>query len=121
VTVAHRLRAAFARDDFEEMIAVLDPDVVWLGIREAAEEEPPMCRNREEVRSVFQWHREQGNRAKPAIVAEDSYHILVAMNLHQESDTPELHQLVTVEEDRVVLIEDFRDRSSALSAGGLDA
>jgi ketosteroid isomerase-like protein len=91
VTVAHRLRAAFARDDFEEMIAVLDPDVVWLGIRDAAEEEPPMCRNREEVRSVFQWHREQGNRAKPAIVAEDSYHILA------------------------------RDRSSALSAGGLDA
>ncbi len=69
MTVADRLRAAFARDDFEEMIAVLDPDVVWLGIREPGEEEPPMCRNRDEVRSVFQWHREQGNHAKPGALS----------------------------------------------------
>jgi SnoaL-like domain len=121
VTLADRLRAAFGRDDFDEMIAVLDPEVVWLGIPEPGGEEPPMCRNRDEVRSVFQWHREQGNRAKPAIVAEDSHHILVEMNLQQESDTPELHQLLTLEEERIVFIEDFRDRSSALAAGALDA
>jgi hypothetical protein len=54
-------------------------------------------------------------------VAEDSHHILVEMNLQQESDTPELHQLLTLEEERIVLIEDFRDRSSALAAGVLDA
>jgi ketosteroid isomerase-like protein len=68
VTVADRLRTAFAREDFEEMIAVLDEDVVWLGIPGA--EDPPMCTNRAEVRRTFEWHIEQGNRALPKIVAE---------------------------------------------------
>jgi ketosteroid isomerase-like protein len=117
VSVADRLRAAFKCDDFDEMIAVLDPEVVWLGIQQPGMDEPPMCRDLKEVRSVFQWHREQGHRALPAIVADDDDHIVVEMNLQQESDIPELHQVLTVREDRVVGIQDFPDRRSALAAG----
>ena len=83
MSVADRLRVAFAGEDFEEMMAVLDPDVVW-----------------------------------PAIVAEDQDHIVVGMNLQQESDIPELHQLLTLRDDRVVEIQDFPDRLTALAAGG---
>jgi ketosteroid isomerase-like protein len=119
MTVADRLRTAFARDDFEEMIAVLDPDVVWVGIRQPGEEEPPMCRNRGEVRDTFQWHIDQGNRALPKIVAESADRIVVEMNLQQPSDVPELYQLLTVQDDRVVEIRDFPDRTSAFVAGGL--
>jgi ketosteroid isomerase-like protein len=119
MSIADRLRAAFARDDFDEMMAVLDPEVVWLGIQQPGADEPPMCLNRDEVRSVFQWHREQGNRALPAIVVDDDDHIVVEMNLQQESDVPELHQLLTIREDRVVGIQDFADRRSAIAAAGL--
>ena len=121
MSAADRLRDAFVRDDFEEMIAVLDPGVTWRGIEIPGEEEPPMCHNRDEVRNVFQWHIDQGNRALPTIVAEDSAHIVVEMNLQQPSETPDLHQLLTVKADRVVRIQDFPDRETALAAGGLDA
>ena len=121
MTVADRLRTAFAREDFEEMIAVLDEDVVWLGIQPAGEEDPPMCTNRAEVRQTFEWHIDQGNRALPKIVAEGADFIVVEMNLQQPSDVPELHQLLTVRDDRIVGIQDFPDCRSALIAGGLDA
>jgi hypothetical protein len=54
------------------------------------------------------------------IVAEDSAHVVVEMNL-QPSETPDLHQLLTVKADRVVRIQDFPDRETTLAAGGLDA
>jgi hypothetical protein len=43
------------------------------------------------------------------------------MNLQQSSDVPELHQLLSVRDDRVVGIQDFPDCRSALIAGGMDA
>jgi hypothetical protein len=117
VSVSERLRSAFEREGFEEMIAVLHPDVVWLGY-DVPVEERGMCSNREEVRSVFAWHRAQGHRAEPEIVAEATDKIVVEMHLAEPPPGEDLHQLLTVEGDSIVRIEDFRDRRGALQAGG---
>jgi catechol 2,3-dioxygenase-like lactoylglutathione lyase family enzyme len=112
VTVADRLSEAFGRDDFEGMISVLDPDVVWSGYREPSGEER-VCRNRDEVRAWFEWHIQQGHRALPRIVAETDEKIVVEMNL-QDASGEELHQVLTVRDDVVVRIQDCPDRESVM-------
>ena len=118
MNVRDRLLAAFAADDFEEMISVLDPDVVWRGFEEDGEE-VATCRNRDEVRSVFEWHIAQGHHASPHIVAEDVDTLVVEMRLDAPPPGLELHQVLTVSGDRVVRIQDFPDRRSALAHAGL--
>lgn len=117
VTVADRLSEAFGRDDFEGMIAVLDPKVVWTGYG-GTEGETPMCHSRDEVRAWFAWHIEQGHRALPRIVGETNDRIVVEMNL-QDAPDEHLHQVLTVSEDLVVHIQDFPDRDSAFREAGL--
>jgi hypothetical protein len=68
--VADRLRAAFARDDFEGMIGVLDE-------------------------------------------------IVVDMHLVESPPDLDLHQVLTIREDRVVHIQDCPDRATALAEAGL--
>jgi catechol 2,3-dioxygenase-like lactoylglutathione lyase family enzyme len=120
VTVADRLSEAFGRDDFEGMISVLDPKVVWSGYRPpgAEGEEAPMCRSRDEVRAWFEWHIQQGHRALPRIVAETDEKIVVEMNL-QDAPEERLHQVLTIREDAVVHIQDCPDRESAMLEAGL--
>ncbi|MGH3040404.1 MAG: nuclear transport factor 2 family protein, partial [Gaiellaceae bacterium] len=117
MTVADRLSDAFGRDDFEGMIAVLDPEVVWSGYGGPGEA-TPMCKSRDEVRAWFEWHVEQGHRALPRIVAETSEQIVVEMNL-QDAPGEGLHQVLTVREDRIVQIQDFPDRESAMREAGI--
>jgi len=117
MSVGERLRAAFARDDFEEMIAVLDPDVVWLGCPEPGEE-TPICRNRAEVRDMFEWHIAEGRRALPEIVAEGPGTIVVEMKL-RAAPGEDLHQVLSVRNDRVVRIQDCAHRESAMIRAGL--
>jgi catechol 2,3-dioxygenase-like lactoylglutathione lyase family enzyme len=118
MTVADRLSDAFGRDDFEGMIAVLDPEVVWSGYT-AAGEEAPVCSSRDEVRAWFQWHIEQGRRARPRIVAETPEKIVVEMNL-QEPGADDLHQVLTIREDQIVHIQECPDRPTALAEAGLE-
>jgi hypothetical protein len=110
--VADRLRAAFGRDDFEGMIGVLDANVVWTGIT-------PACRGRDEVRRVFEWHIAQGHRAKPQVVAEGPEKIVVDMHLVEPPPALDLHQVLTIRDDRVVHIQDCPDRATALAEAGL--
>jgi catechol 2,3-dioxygenase-like lactoylglutathione lyase family enzyme len=117
VTVADRLSEAFGRDDFEGMISVLDPEVVWSGYRGPGED-APMCHNRDEVRAWFEWHVQQGHRALPRIVAETGERIVVELNL-QDAPGEELHQVLTVRGDAVVHIQDCPDRESAMLEAGL--
>jgi catechol 2,3-dioxygenase-like lactoylglutathione lyase family enzyme len=118
VTVADRLSEAFGRNDFEGMIAVLDPEVVWAGYTGPGEE-TPTCRNRDEVRAWFAWHIEQGHRALPRIVAETPERIVVEMNL-QHAPGDDLHRVLTVREDLVVHIQDLPDRESAMREAGIE-
>jgi catechol 2,3-dioxygenase-like lactoylglutathione lyase family enzyme len=114
MTVSDRLSHAFGRDDFEGMIAVLDPEVTW----SAPGAESATCKSRDEVRAWFAWHRKQGRRALPRIVAESAERIVVEMNL-QDGPDGELHQVLTVRDDAIVHIQDCPDRASALREAGL--
>ncbi|MGH3023181.1 MAG: nuclear transport factor 2 family protein [Gaiellaceae bacterium] len=117
MTVADRLSEAFGRDDFEGMISVLDPDVVWSGQSEPGEE-PPMCRSRDEVRAWFAWHIKEGHRALPRIVAESPERIVVEMNF-QDGPGEDVHQVLTVQGDVIVHIQDYPDRKGAMLAADL--
>ena len=117
MTVADRLSEAFGRDDFEGMIAVLDPEVVWFGDAGSGEE-APSCMSRDEVRAWFEWHIQQGHRALPRIVGETPERIVVELNL-QDAPGEDLHQVLTVRGDRVVRIQDFPDRESAMREAGV--
>ena len=116
VTVADRLSEAFGREDFEGMISVLDPDVVWFG---GPGDDEPACSSRDEVRAWFEWHIQQGHRALPRIVAESPERIVVELNL-QDAPGEDLHQVLTVRGDAVVHIQDFPDRGSAMQEAGLE-
>jgi ketosteroid isomerase-like protein len=116
MTVAERLRAAFEHGDFEEMIDVLDPNVVWRG----SGADPPECRNRAEVRATFEWHISEGRRASPRIIAEGPEFILVELRAIPPVDGEGLHQVLTVADDRVVHIQDHPSRRSAMEAVGLE-
>ena len=118
MTVANRLSEAFGRDDFEGMISVLDPKVVWSGYRPPGSEEAPMCQSRDEVRVWFEWHIQEGHRALPRIVAESDEKIVVEMNL-QDAPEEELHQVLTIRDNAVVHIQDCPDRESAMAEAGL--
>jgi catechol 2,3-dioxygenase-like lactoylglutathione lyase family enzyme len=119
VTVADRLSEAFGRDDFEGMISVLDPKVVWSGYAGPGEE-APTCSSRDEVRAWFAWHLKQRHRALPRIVAESPERIVVEMNLQDAPEGDELHQVLTVQGDVIVHIQDYPDRATALQAAGLE-
>jgi catechol 2,3-dioxygenase-like lactoylglutathione lyase family enzyme/ketosteroid isomerase-like protein len=117
MTVADRLSDAFGRDDFEGMIAVLDPEVTWSGLAGPGEE-TPTCSSRDEVRAWLQWHIKQGRRPLPRIVAESRERIVVEMNLQGASESDDRHQVLTVRDDAIVHIQDFPDRAAALREAG---
>jgi catechol 2,3-dioxygenase-like lactoylglutathione lyase family enzyme len=119
MTVADRLSDAFGRDDFEGMIAVLDPGVTWSGVARPGEE-APTCSSRDEVRAWFAWHIRRGRRALPRIVAETPERIVVEMNLQDAPEGGDLHQVLTVQRDAVVRIQDFPDRAAALREAGVE-
>ncbi len=111
-----RLLQALASRDLDRLIELMDAEVTWRGIR-AASDEPPLCRNRAEVREVMANALARGIDGRPVIVAEVGDSVVVDF-----ASTPpapvELHQVFTFRGDRVVLMQDFPDRPSALRAIG---
>jgi ketosteroid isomerase-like protein len=113
-----RLREAFEHEDLDAFVAALDPDVVWRGIGEPGA--APLCSNREEVRRVFKDQRAQGRRGRPEIVAESGDRIVVAPHAEAPPEGfEELHHVYTIRYGRIVEIQDYPSRASALAAAGL--
>jgi ketosteroid isomerase-like protein len=110
------VRDSIVRGDFESFLAVLDPRVVWQGL-----EERQICRNRDEVRQVFEDHMSSGRSGYPEVVAETSNALVV--DPHVDPPLPgqeELHHVFVVREGLIVRMEDHADRASALAAVGLE-
>jgi ketosteroid isomerase-like protein len=113
------LQEAFERRDLEGFVAALDPEVVWLGL-ETPGEERPVCRNRDEVRSVLEKHLAAGRTGSPEIVAAAGERLVI--DPHPEPPVPgleQIHHVYTLRGGRVVRMEDFPDLAAALAAVGL--
>lgn len=112
-----RLRAAFDSRDLEEVLDLLDEDVVWRGLPQAGSD-TPICVSRSEVRDVFIQYMAHGGTGEPVIVGEVGDSVVVDPQPQPALPSP-LHQVFTFRGGRVVLMQDYPDRSSAFLAVGL--
>ena len=124
-TNAERLRAAFDASDLEQLVGLLDERVIWRGLptddHEHADEDhehdhddAPICRSRDEVRSVFEGVLAEGRTGHPVILAEVGDSVVVDPRPEPVLPFP-LHQAFTFRGGLVVLIQDYPDGDSALA------
>jgi len=140
-TNAERLLAAFESRDVDQLVALLDERVVWRGLpgfdygRDAdasfVEEERhdqhyeegghdhdhehvPLCTSREEVRAILEGFLAAGRAGRPVVLAEAGESLVVDPRV--EPPLPfSLYQGFTFRAGRIVLIQDYPDRASALA------
>jgi hypothetical protein len=130
-TNAESLTTAFESRDLERMIDLLDERVVWRGVVDghhdshADHDDPddhdhglPVCINRDQVRDVFERFLAGGGTGHPVVLAEVGDTVVVDPRPDPPQPYP-LHQAFTFRLDRVVLIQDYPDRASALGDIGL--
>ncbi len=100
----------------EEFISAMDPNVEWRGLGD----DPPVCRNRDEVRRVFEGWLARGYSGAPEIVAESGDRLVVDPHVQPPPpEAPQIHHVFTVREDRIVKMQDYPDRPSALKAAAV--
>jgi ketosteroid isomerase-like protein len=101
--------------DFEEFVAALAPDVVWVGLRPGE-----LCRNRDQVVARFRQAVEAGRSGSPEVVGEAEGRIVVDPQIEPSNEeAPELHFVFVVEDERIVEMRNYPNRAAALEAVGL--
>ena len=123
------LQAAFDSRDLDELLALFDERIVWLGLPDAYQrddavdnheqgahdhEHPPMCTSREEVRAVLGEFLASGRTGHPVVLSVSGDSAVVDPRPEPPLAFP-LHQAFTFRGDRVVLIQDYPDRAAALA------
>jgi len=115
MSTADRIKDALERRDLDGFIGEFDPRAVWLGIRQP-DGSALDCRSRDEIKSVFDDQVALGRSGRPEIVAETEDQIVVDMHPEPPEEAwPDLHHVLTVRAGKVVRMEDFVDRASALA------
>ena len=139
-TNAERLGAAFESNELEQLVALLDERVVWRGLPgfdygrdtgsgivaedhhdEGGHEHDghdhvhvPLCTNREEVRVILEGFLAAGSTGQPVILAEAGDSLVIDPRTEPALPFP-LHQGFTFRAGRIVLIQDYPDRATALA------
>ena len=114
--------AALRRGDVEAASTLLDPGVVWQGLREEW-----ACRGRDEVIDTFRWgvyeHRDvdalEFLRAGDRVVMGARGPTIIEVG--GEPLEGQIFNVFTVRDGRIVRIDDYRHRAEALSAAGIAA
>jgi ketosteroid isomerase-like protein len=121
-TVMIDFLGALRRGDFDAAAGLLDPGVVWQGLREEW-----ACRGREEVIDTFRWglyeHRDvdalEFLRAGDRVVMGARGPTIIEVG--GEPLEGQIFNVFTVRDGRIVRIDDYRHRAEALSAAGIAA
>ena len=128
------LSAAFESRDLDALVGLLDERVIWRGLPAHddenahdhltddidpdghAHEHPhaPMCTGRQEVRDVLEGLLASGSSGRPVVIAEEGDSVVLDPRSEPPLPLP-LHQAFTFRGGRVVLIQDYPDRASALA------
>jgi len=109
------VRDVLENGDFDAFAAALAADVVWVGVLPGQ-----LCRTREQVLGTFTAAIEAGCSGHPEVVAESEGMLVVDPHVDPPlEDNPQLHHVFVVENDLIVEMRDFRDRSDALRAVGV--
>lgn len=130
------LAAAFDSRDLERLIGLMAVLVTWRGLPQRQDHDSapgpahdheheddlehglPMCTDRDQVRGVFEAFLASGGTGFPVVIAEVGDTVIVDPRTDPPRPFP-LHQAFTFRGDRVVLIQDYADRASALADIGL--
>jgi ketosteroid isomerase-like protein len=106
------VRDAILSGDVERFKTVLAPDVVWVGVLPGM-----LCRNREQVVGMLGGADRDGRTFSPEILAEAEGKIVVDPHAQPPPELfPTLHQVIVVDENRVVEMRDYPNREAALAA-----
>ena len=119
------LTAAFDSRELERLIVLLDERVVWHGLpgddqhehgqpEEDHDHGPPMCTDRDQVREVLEGYLASGSTGHPVVLAEVGDTLVVDPRPEPLLPYP-LHQAFTFRGGRIVLIQDYPDRATALA------
>jgi ketosteroid isomerase-like protein len=111
---ANRLRDAFASRSLDRLIDLMDPDVTWRGMHKPGLP-VPHCHDRDEVRAVMTNAMERGVDGTPVILAEAGDSVVVDPGV-EPSRRRHLHQVITFRAGRIVLMQDYPNRKSAMAA-----
>lgn len=131
---AEALSAAFESRDLDALVGLLDERVIWRGLpvddddnahdhladdhdrHDQADDHAhaPMCVTRQEVRDVLERFLARGSSGQPVAIAEEGDSVVVDPRPEPPLPLP-LHQAFTFRGGRIVLIQDYPDRASALA------
>lgn len=115
-----QLRAAFESRELEQLLGLMDENVLWRGIQQP-DDETPVCRSRADVREVLERYLARGGTGYPEILAEVGDSVVVDPRPDPPALLAEtLHQVYTFRGPRIVLMQDFPDRASALASVALE-
>ncbi len=110
------------RDDLEALKAMLEPDIVWQGLREEW-----ACHGADEVVDTFAGERDARAEIDAIeLIGAERHAILHAhgAGLTAIDDLPlpdGIYNLFTIEDGKVTRIDDFAERGKALATAGLAA
>lgn len=107
---------AFGRRDLEGFLELADPGVVWRGIGWPGDPDA-ICNNRTEVRATFEAYLASGSTGSPEIIAESEDAVVVDPHPQPPLEGMEnLHHVYTFRGGRIVMMQDYPDRQTALDA-----
>jgi ketosteroid isomerase-like protein len=106
------VRDAIVRGDLDSFAGTLAPDVVWVGTLPGQ-----LCRSREQVLEMIERAEAHGRSWRPEIVEEAPGALLVDPHVEPPPElNPTLHQVLVVDDERIVEVRDYPDRPSAHAA-----
>lgn len=107
-----KVRDAIEQVDLARIDELLAPDVVWVGTGPRM-----LCRNRDQVRGMFQRAFAGGRSWAPEIVFDEDDVLVVDPHGDPPPDlNPELHQVFVLEDGLISEVRDYPDREAALGA-----
>ncbi len=110
------------RGDFEAASTLLDPAVTWQGLRKEW-----TCHGREEVIDAFRWGLNERRDIDALEFIRGGDRVVLGArgpSISEVGNEPlegQIFNVFTLRDGRIVGIEDFRRRTEALSAAGIDA
>jgi limonene-1,2-epoxide hydrolase len=108
---------ALRRDDRDALLAALDPDVVWQGLKDEW-----VCHGAQEVVDTFTGQRDEAREVDAIeLIGAEQHAILHARGAGVlEIELPDgIYNVFAIDNERVTKIDDYADRNVALAAAGL--
>jgi ketosteroid isomerase-like protein len=94
--------------DVEQLRDLLHPDVTWIGF--PGDDVTPICRSKAEATARLDAFIDGARRVHPEILEQSDERMVVRMHLDSPAEGIDLHQVLTLRDGLVWLIEDYPER-----------